>query len=93
MNARVTVAGRFVVAAAALVLLAGCERHSEAMPAAAPVPAMKPAPATPINTTRVEMGGGTWDPEWDKIVELALPPEMLSRQVPQGCAAVLSAVL
>jgi hypothetical protein len=30
----------------------------------------------------VELGGDTWDPAWDKIVELALPPAMLSRQVP-----------
>jgi hypothetical protein len=43
---------------------------------------MKPAPATPIDTKRVEQGGKTWDPEWDKIVELALPAEMLSRRVP-----------
>jgi hypothetical protein len=44
---------------------------------------MKPAPATPIHTKRLELGGATWDPEWDKLVELALPPEMLSRQVPR----------
>ena len=43
---------------------------------------MKPAPATPIDKQRVELGGNTWDPEWDKIVELALPPQMLSHQVP-----------
>jgi hypothetical protein len=44
---------------------------------------MKPAPATPIDTKRVELGGRTWDPEWDKIVELALPQEMMTREVPR----------
>jgi hypothetical protein len=79
------VAGVLAVVAAALVFAAGCGKHqeAEATPAAAPAPAMKPAPATPIDTKRVELGGRTWDPEWDKIVELALPPEMLSHQVPR----------
>ena len=39
---------------------------------------MKPAPPTPIEIKREEIGGPTWDPSWDKIVEEALPPEMLS---------------
>jgi hypothetical protein len=42
---------------------------------------MKPAPATPIDEKRAEIGGPMWDPAWDKIVEEALPPEMLSDQV------------
>lgn len=69
----------------ALVFVVGCGKHEEAKaaPVTAPVPAMKPAPATPINTTRVETGGWKWNSEWDKFVELALPPEMLSRQVPR----------
>jgi hypothetical protein len=77
---------RFVVAAVGLALVAGCGKRQEAQAkpvAAAPVPAMKPAPPTPIETKRVEVGGPTWDPEWDKIVELALPPEMLSNRVPR----------
>ena len=86
MNRRLSVAGVFAVAVAALVLVVGCGKHQETeskpVAVAAPVPAMKPAPATPIDTKRVELGGKTWDPEWDKIVELALPPEMLSHQVP-----------
>jgi hypothetical protein len=62
----------------------GCQGHQEKVVlATAEVPAMKPAPATPIDTKRAETGGKMWDPEWDKIVELALPPEMLSRQVPR----------
>ena len=38
----------------------------------------------------METGGKTWDPEWDKFVELALPPAMLFRvRCPRGCEAVL----
>jgi hypothetical protein len=69
-----------------LICALGCGRREEAHATAAPpvaVPAMKPAPATPIHTERIELGGDTWNPEWDKIVELALPPTMLSRQVPR----------
>jgi hypothetical protein len=42
----------------------------------------KPAPATPIDAKKAELGGKTWDPAWDEIVEKAIPPEMLSSQVP-----------
>jgi hypothetical protein len=67
------------------ILAGGCEKRDQgqATSAAAPAPQLKPAPATPIDTKRVELGGRTWDPEWDKLVELALPPEMLTRQVPR----------
>jgi len=51
-----------------------------AMAAAQPT---KPAPATPIDVKKAELGGKPWDPEWDKIVEKAIPPEMLSWQVPR----------
>jgi hypothetical protein len=45
---------------------------------------MKPAPATPILAKKVELGQDThWNIEWDKIVELAIPPEMVSGQVPR----------
>jgi hypothetical protein len=59
---------------------AGCGRTQKPA-AAAPAPAMKPAPPTPIDVKRAEIGGPMWDPAWDKIVELALPPELLSAQV------------
>jgi len=66
------------VAGLALVALAvGCRKQEEHTAA----PAMKPAPETPIDTKRAEIGGAIWDPAWDKIVEEALPPEMLSAQV------------
>jgi hypothetical protein len=68
-----------------LNLTSGCGRREEAHanPSPAKTPSLKPAPATPILTKRVELGGQTWDPAWDKIVELALPPEMLSHRVPR----------
>ena len=44
----------------------------------------KPAPPTPIDEKKVELGGTPWNPQWDQIIEKALPPEMLSAQVPQG---------
>ena len=44
--------------------------------------ATKPAPPTPIDAKKAELGGKTWDPAWDKIVEKAIPAEMLSTRVP-----------
>lgn len=42
----------------------------------------KPAPSTPIDAKKAELGGKTWDPAWDTIVEQGIPSEMLSSQVP-----------
>lgn len=39
---------------------------------------VKQAPETPIAETKEELGKPSWDPAWDRIVERALPPEMLS---------------
>src|SRR6185312_8089983 len=44
--------------------------------------ATKPAPATPIDVKKAELGGSPWNPEWDVFIEKAIPPEMLSMQVP-----------
>jgi len=65
---------------ATLVLFTGCGKSPDTAPAAAPAPApaMKPAPPTPIDVKRSELGGPMWDPAWDKIVEEAVPAEMLS---------------
>ena len=45
--------------------------------------ATKPAPPTPIDKKKTELGGTPWNPDWDQIIEKALPPEMLSSQVPR----------
>ena len=46
--------------------------------------ATKPAPPTPIDEKKADLGGTPWNPQWDQIIEKALPPGMLSSQVPQG---------
>jgi hypothetical protein len=43
----------------------------------------KAAPPTPIDVKKVELGGSPWNPQWGRIVEMAVPPAMLSRQVPR----------
>jgi hypothetical protein len=49
-----------------------------------PAQAIKPVPPTPIDVKKVELGGTPWNSQWDQIIEKALPPEMLSSQVPRG---------
>jgi hypothetical protein len=46
--------------------------------------ATESAPPTPIDEKKVELGGTPWNPQWDQIIEKALPVEMLSSRVPQG---------
>jgi hypothetical protein len=80
-------AGLGLVVAFAVLLAAGCGKREEAhatAPSGPVAPPMKPAPATPILAKKAELGQEThWNIEWDKIVELAIPPEMVSRQVPR----------
>jgi hypothetical protein len=64
---------------AALVVLSGCA--GRAVSQSPPQPEIKAAPATPIAEKKADLGEQTWDPEWDRIVEEALPPEMLSARV------------
>ena len=49
----------------------------------------KAAPPTPIDEKKVELGGTPWNPQWDQIIEKALPPEMLSSQVPRDRKSVV----
>jgi len=79
--------GLALAASAALVLTVGCAKREQAegRASAGPMaPPMTPAPATPILAKKAELGQPTrWDIEWDKIIELAIPAEMISRQVPR----------
>ena len=43
----------------------------------------KPAPATPIDAKKAELGGHVWNPAWDEFVEKNIPPEMLTHEVPR----------
>ena len=53
---------------------------ASASPARSPSadPPVKPAPATPIAVKKVELGQPSWSPEWDKMIEDAVPPAWLS---------------
>jgi hypothetical protein len=64
---------------AAQGVLAGCAGRAASQ--SPPQPEIKPAPATPIAEKKADLGEQTWDPEWDRIVEEALPPEMLSARL------------
>jgi hypothetical protein len=55
-------------------------RSTPTQTAVAPQPQMKPAPSTPIEVKREEIGGDQWNPQWDALIERDLPPDMLSAQ-------------
>jgi hypothetical protein len=64
----------------ALSLAIGCgSQPAPTQTSAAPQPVVevKAAPATPIAEKKSELGWETWDPEWDRIVEEALPEDLL----------------
>ena len=63
------------IATLALWLGIGTPSHAQAI---------QPVPPTPIDIKKVELGGTPWNPQWDQIIEQALPPEMLSSQAPSG---------
>lgn len=46
----------------------------------------KPAPPTPIDVKKADLGKPVWDPAWDSIVEKAIPPSMLSPAVAHDVA-------
>jgi hypothetical protein len=68
---------------AGMVLTTQCHTAKPAAATQAAEPVVKPAPATPIDAKKAELGGATWSPDWDVIVEKAIPSEMLSSQVPR----------
>ncbi len=62
------------------IALLGCGAKQD-KPVAPPKPETKPVPATPIDKKKAELGQNTWNPQWDQIVEQAIPPELLSARV------------
>jgi hypothetical protein len=72
-----------ITALAAMALATQCQTAKPGAATQAADPFVKPAPATPIDAKKAELGGNTWNPDWDVIVEKAIPSEMLSREVPR----------
>jgi hypothetical protein len=64
----------------ALWLAIGCGSQpapTQAPASSQPTVEVKAAPATPIAEKKSELGKETWDPAWDRIVEEALPDDLL----------------
>jgi hypothetical protein len=65
-----------------MLLCAGCKsKETPPPPPHRTAPAVKVAPPTPLDEKKAELGGTTWQPQWDVIVEDALPRDKLSRRV------------
>lgn len=62
-------------------VLLGCGKKEKPTPP--PQPQLKHVPRTPIDKKKAELGENTWDPQWSRIVEQALPPSLLSARVPR----------
>lgn len=70
-----------LAAAAGIAFIRTNAKQAEAAASTAVRPAAaetKPAPATPIDAKKAELGGSTWNPDWDHFIEQSIPPEMLS---------------
>jgi hypothetical protein len=70
-----------------LFVSTGC-RRTQADPrpvthVAPAAPGVKVAPPTPLTIKAAELGGPTWDKQWDIFIERRLPPAMLTHRVPR----------
>jgi hypothetical protein len=98
MNARVVLC-MSVVAVSALCLAAVLADRSEraraqaaeaqsSQPAVSAGPDLKPAPSTPLAEKKADLGDDkTWRPEWDAVIEKALPNDLLSQKVTRDVKA------
>ena len=76
-----------ILLASALPVGCGGPVHSQA-PVAQPQPQAKPVPLTPLAEKKAELGDDqTWNPDWDKVIEDALPQELLSPKVAKDVKA------
>jgi len=71
-----------IVAMAAVVFGPQCRTNKTAQAEQPQEPPVKPAPATPIDAKKAELGGKTWEPAWDAFIEKSIPAELLGSQVP-----------
>jgi hypothetical protein len=83
-----TILASLLVIAAGIAFVRSNAKQANAAQAATAVPTVpvtetKPAPATPIDAKKAELGGTTWNPDWDHFIEQAVPAEMLSSRVPR----------
>jgi len=69
-----------VVCVCVMLAVAGCKGTEKPMVQTPAQPAVVQAPATPLDVKKAELGGTTWDPAWDGMVEKALPADLLSEQ-------------
>ena len=67
----------------AAIALSGSISRGQDQPATSPKPQVKRVPRTPIDRKKAELGENTWNREWTDIVERAIPPVLLSQQVPR----------
>ena len=67
-----------VVCVCVMVACAGCKGTGKPAVQKPAQPAVKPAPPTPLDVKKAELGGTTWDPEWDGVVEKAMPLDLLN---------------
>jgi hypothetical protein len=69
-----------VVCACVVLACAGCKGAVKQAPPTPVQPVVKLAPPTPLDEKKAELGGTTWQPQWDAMVEHALPADLLSEQ-------------
>ena len=75
-----------ILSVAVLISPLACKRGHGQVAAASvnPTPETKLVAPTPIAVKKAELGSdNNWNPQWDQAVETAIPPEMLSTQVPR----------
>jgi hypothetical protein len=69
-----------VVCACVMLACAGCKGTGTQAESTPVQPAVKLAPPTPLDQKKAELGETTWQPQWDAMVEHALPTDLLSER-------------
>lgn len=62
----------------ATIVLSTCSFRGAGQQPPSAKPEIKAAPPTPIAIQKEELGKPGWDPDWDRIIEEALPEELLT---------------
>lgn len=70
----------FVAGACAVLVCLGCKGKQQVVVQKPAQPVVKVAPPTPLDEKKAELGGTTWQPQWDAIVEKALPADLLGER-------------